>query len=469
MNRPFKCAETLAEVAGAVSLEPLKPGDLRYVDVSSGRESTDLKLLRNHLKNAVTIDSRHVKIALTGHRGCGKSTELLRVEQDLDRLLFPLHLYVDQNLERDLDYTDLLLWLMEELTRRFADAGMPLKQSLIDDVAKWFAECSNEDVVKMTSEIEVNTTAETKAKVGFPWLSLGLMARLKSMIVGSSERRQTIRREFQKYASDLLAKVNLVLDNAATQLQKHGDKRLLLIVQDNLDRLPSEVSRCLFFDNGDTLKQLRAHMIFTVPVAIILAPYHIGTVFESCLHMPTLKPRSSNGKLNHSGLNALMDLAEGRIVTEKLFENRKVLERLAEMSGGSVRDLLRLLGYAAGEAQVDDKARIDAFSADRAVRRLGLEFERVLIPGHVYYPLLARIHDTKRDSLVADPMPKPEEVKSAREFFSQLLFNGAVLEYNGDQHWFDAHPAVQEIKAFQDAKRNLKRTSGARSQSQRRP
>jgi hypothetical protein len=130
------------------------------------------------------------------------------------------------------------------------------------------------------------------------------------------------------------------------------------------------------------------------------------------------------------------------------------------MSGGSVRDLLRLLGYAADEAQVDDKTRIDKKSAERAVRRLRLEFERVLIPGHVYYPLLARINRTKRDSLATDPGPKPEEVKSAREFFSQLLFNGAVLEYNGDEHWFDAHPAVQDIKAFQDAKRDLGTPAG---------
>jgi hypothetical protein len=467
MDKPFKQAELLAEVASVVSLEPLPLGDPRYVDVSVGRQSSDLKLLRTHLGNAAAMNSGHVKIALTGHRGCGKSTELLRVEHDLAPLLFPVHLYVDQNLERDLDYTDLLLWLVEELARRFADADMPLNTRLIDDVAKWFAHCVKEDVSQMTAEIEATTQAEVKAKASLPWLGLGLLARLKSMIKGSTERRQTFRSELQKYATDLVAKVNLVLDNAATQLDKQRQKKQLLIIQDNLDRLPADVSRKLFFDNGDMLKQLRAHIIFTVPVAIVLAPYHTGSVFERCLHMPTLKPKTSDGKSNQEGLDVLVKLVESRVATDRIFDSG-VLLYLAQKCGGSVRDLLRLVGYAADEAQVDEKTRIDPASAESAARRLRLEFERVLIPGHVYYPLLARIHQSKRDSLVADPSPKPEDVKSAREFFSQLLFSGAVLEYNGDEHWYDVHPAVQETKAFQDAYSTLRKAGDKGTKSRRR-
>jgi hypothetical protein len=41
--------------------------------------------------------------------------------------------------------------------------------------------------------------------------------------------------------------------------------------------------------------------------------------------------------------------------------------------------------------------------------------------------------------------------QSARDFFSQLLFNGSVLEYNGDRNWYDVHPVIREIESFRKA------------------
>jgi hypothetical protein len=459
MGKQFKRAESLHEVASAVTLEPLTPEDTRYVNLAPGRLTNDLKLLRQHFEQAALDPNHFAKATLTGHRGCGKTTELLRLERDLASLLYPIHLYVDQNLERDFDYTDLLLWVVEEVSRRLAEAQMPLDKGLVDDVASWFADRTLEDVSKVKSEIEASTEAEVKAKTGFYWLSLGLLARIKSSIVGSTERRQAIRRELQKYASDLIERVNLVLDNAHTQLEAHGHRTPLLLVQDNLDRLPAEVSRRLFFENGDLLKRLHVNLVFTVPIGIVMSPFNLGTVFEHRYHMPTIKPRLESGKSHAAGLKALQDLVEGRVAIDKIFAKPELVRELALMSGGSVRDLLRLVGYAAAEARADDKDRIDKVSVELAVKRLRHEFEELLIPGQVYYPILARIHHTKRDQLLAGAVASPQEVQTAREFFGQLLFNGSVLEYNGDGQWFDAHPAVQLTRSFQDALNDLKSTT----------
>jgi hypothetical protein len=46
-------------------------------------------------------------------------------------------------------------------------------------------------------------------------------------------------------------------------------------------------------------------------------------------------------------------------------------------------------------------------------------------------------------------------VQSAREFFSDLLFNGSVLECNGEKCWYDVHPIVQLIDAFQETLKKL--------------
>jgi hypothetical protein len=340
---------------------------------------------------------------------------------------------------------------------------MPLTTALIDDVANWFAARTLENISNVKTEIETETSAEVQAKTGFYWLSLGLLARIKSSIVGSTERRQIIRRELQKYASDLIERVNLVLDDAQAHLSKAGRNTPLLIVQDNLDRLPGEVSRRLFFENGDLLKRLRAHIVFTVPVAIVMAPYNLGMIFEHRFHMPTIKPLLIDGQPNEAGLKALHQLVARRVGIEKIFDSPELVQNLIQMSGGSVRDLLRLAGYAASEALADDKKRIDALSVEQAIKRLRHEFECLLIPGQVYYPILARIHHSKRDELVASPTVKPEEVQAAREFFGQLLFNGSVLEYNGDGQWFDAHPAVQQARSFKDAFNAFKSSAAGRT------
>lgn len=456
MVKPFKPAESLQQVTAAVTLEPLEPDDGRYVNLVAGGLMRGLKLLRQHLKQSALEPIDYSKATLTGHRGCGKTTELLRLEKDLKPLLYPLHLMVDQNLERDFDYTDMLLWIVDELSRHFAEEKMPLDKGLLDDVVNWFAEKTLENVTAVKSEIEASTSAELKAKPGFYWLSFGLMARIKSAIVGSAERRQISRRELQKYASELIERVNLVLDDAHARLDKASIKTPLLLVQDNLDRLPAEVSRRLFFDNGDLLKQLHVRMIFTVPIAIVMAPYNIGMVFEHRFHMATIKPKLVDGNPNETGLKALEDLVSGRVAIDKVFTHPDLVRDLVFTSGGSVRDLLRLVGYASDEAMVDDKAQIDQESVTRAANRLRHEFEGLLIPGQVYYPILARIHHTKRDQLLADPAAKPEEAQHAREFFGQLLFNGSVLEYNGDEQWFDAHPVIQTVRAFKDALDDIK-------------
>ena len=98
-----KKAERLEEVAEQASPDPLEPGDSRYVDISDGRGTTELKELWLCLEDHSARGNRFAAIAFTGHRGCGKSTELLRLEHVLEEesRFTPLHLYVDDSLLRD--------------------------------------------------------------------------------------------------------------------------------------------------------------------------------------------------------------------------------------------------------------------------------------------------------------------------------------------------------------------------------
>lgn len=447
----FKKAQTLQEVAAQLTFEPLPPGDARYTDISAGRDSKELQQLQIHLTDASTAPDRFAKVAFTGHRGSGKSTELLRLEHDLSDRFTCLHLCVDESLLGDCDYTDLFLWLVDNLVRRFEQHGLRLDKRLVDDVSEWFAEKTLDNIKTVKSEITAEAQAEVETKAGFYFVALKLLARIKSAITGSTERRITIRRKLQDYSTELISRVNLLLDQAQTVLEGAGKPANLLIVQDNLDRLPFEAARRLFLDNGDLLKSLRAHMVYTVPIPMVLAPWNVGNIFDSLFTMPMPKVRDHRGRVFKPGRDALMQLLSAQIELESVFGDEEAAEHLVTMSGGSVRDLIRLVHYAQLAARTDGQTRIDLGSAKQAVRKLQLDYERLLVPMQVYMPLLARIHLGKQLALPAGETPDLGEVQRLREFFSQLLFNGSVLEYNGTRSWYDVHPAVRQIQAFKDA------------------
>ncbi len=78
-------AENLKDAYNAVGLAPLESGDERYVDCSEARGGEDMVGL---LAWRVDSSTRPMAQLFSGHRGCGKSTELLRLVKDLERKKF---------------------------------------------------------------------------------------------------------------------------------------------------------------------------------------------------------------------------------------------------------------------------------------------------------------------------------------------------------------------------------------------
>ena len=272
------------------------------------------------------------------------------------------------------------------------------------------------------------------------------------MISGSETSRREIRQQLQNYASDLRERMNAFLDHARTVLKHAGKPDRLLLVQDNLDRIrPREQAQRLFDNGGDMLMDLRADIIYTAPLALHLAPLDIARIFGHVFTMPNVKVRLRNGKPHKPGIDALVVLIGKRMSLDLVFESDKVFRYLADKSGGSVRDLIRLLDESQLEAQAAGRERVDMASAKAAVRKTAHNYVRLLQPPNVYFPILADIHRHKSEFKPADGSATVASVADARAFFAELLGNGSVFEYNGDDVWYDVHPAICETEQFQNA------------------
>lgn len=87
MANKFQPATNLTEAYNAVNPElPLQPNDPRYVDCAPwrGDEHIVRMIARRITRAEAAVPVHHLTQLLAGHRGCGKSTELLLLKARLE-------------------------------------------------------------------------------------------------------------------------------------------------------------------------------------------------------------------------------------------------------------------------------------------------------------------------------------------------------------------------------------------------
>jgi hypothetical protein len=137
-------AKRLTEVAAAVDLAPLESGDPRYVDISAGRGTDQLSSCasadgsRCAAEPLRQIAFTAIAAAASRRNCCDWST---RLRTDSRRCTF-----TPKSPPGDYDYTDLFLWFVDELVRKFEARWDAAGPQVAEDVALWFAEVTLEEV-----------------------------------------------------------------------------------------------------------------------------------------------------------------------------------------------------------------------------------------------------------------------------------------------------------------------------------
>jgi hypothetical protein len=390
----IRLATTLIE-AGAMCApeEPLRPGDPRWQDFSPVRTDVARRIM-DRLRGAART-GRYAHIPLAGHRGCGKSTELFRVQEAAEKEGF-LVLYArvyEELTSTDVTDAELMLLISFLLERPFREKA-PLDASLLTHISNWFRE-----VTKLTEEevsYKLGVEASAELGIGAPFFAKLLWV-LKSAIQAGGTSKLQIREKVQPLASALVSNVNLLLDDARKKLPTLGKQEVLFIF-DNVDRYTAEEAHRLLIEGAERLKALQFHAIYTVPITISL--------MEQALRK--------------------------RVDVDGLFAAPDLVRKMARLSGGCIRDMLHIAQQTFLEAQ---GRKVDRTAFELGASRVRDVLTRKLSAEH--YELLARVHDSHR-------VPSDE----AHRF---LLFHRAILEYTNGGRWGDAHPLLWETEEFKDA------------------
>lgn len=441
LSSPYTPPHDLWEVNRTLQLdEPLDgSNDPRWVDTGKARGEYSLRSLYRALgvegtsPQRLRTASERGYYLFCGHRGCGKSTELRRIRNDLNG---PDVYYVTfADAARDLDpnnlrYQDVLLHLAATLVRRLEDDGIPIDQVHLDRLQGWFDQRVQEEteIEELTRQVK----AGAQVAAGLPYLGK-LLAEISTAFKTNATHKDVLRRTLKNYFSDFADAFNHLITAAEEALCRKGSGNRILFMIDGTDRLSEEDAHAFFITDVHQLQQVRALFVYCAPIHLIYEAAAIQQNF-SVFRLPMIKIRNAGDSDNEAGRRAMQDLLYRRAAPE-LFDDG-VADYLIDHSGGHPRDLLRLLQQTFQYAEHD---RFDDNAAQRAVRETASMFRRMLEPED--YRLLAEIDSS--DSSVE----QTQSTARARH----LLYNLALLEYN-DYYW-RSHPVVRTTVAYRNARR----------------
>jgi hypothetical protein len=330
------------------------PQDRRYyVDLSKARGGD----LLGELDAAIRLFCPQEPTCqlLAGHIGCGKSTELRRLQARLQENGFAVvYFESSQDLDMaDLDVGDILLAIARQVYDRFGHC------LTIEPAGQLFSLVKTANSLVAT-EIPALNTAVERDRFG------AQLQQLSARTHGRPDLRSQLRQYLEPRIQTFLDAFNDELINPVVQHLQQQDKAGLVILVDNLDRLETTQKpwgrpqpEYLFVDRGDRLCKLNCHVVYTIPSSLLFSrdlsrlTMSLG-VDPKVLPMVSIQQRQ--GRLSTPGLRCLRQLILARAFPglrlgtaqqqrqgcDRLFDHPQTLNRLCYASGGHPRNLLRL-------------------------------------------------------------------------------------------------------------------------------
>src|SRR3990172_6779438 len=345
-------------------MKPLKPNDpLLYPGLFGDfLDTVATRLLLNRQKNQ--------KLLLSGHLGCGKSTFLnLRQERDdIKNNFFTVKYSIRDVLDpNDTNHIDLLLSLT---LQTFIVSQEGNKVKIDEKLRKRLGELAKEIEGLIERKVEMikgkkrAIGGEIKAGMGLQALILWFKTTFFARFQIENETRETIREHYKPRMTDFLNTINDILTRIQASLYKN-----LLILIDDTDKIPPERALEIFFDNGQHLARPPSNIVFMVDTAISCSSKFpvIRANIGGEEFFPAIKVTERDGSLSANidrNRRILRELALRRMSAE-LIEDQ-ALKKAIEMSGGVVRELVRILQ----EAIFNARGKVREDHVDHAVLKI---------------------------------------------------------------------------------------------------
>ncbi|MCP4110713.1 MAG: AAA family ATPase [Desulfobacteraceae bacterium] len=355
------------------------------------------------INTTIRISERFKKMLVIGHRGCGKSTILNKVAQDLKDEYHIVSFSAAEVINMvDVETVDILLATYLQVLESVS--GDNRFKSLFDKF---------NEIVKLFKK-EINLEA-TDVKV------LGLLS-FKFKV--EPESRATIRKKL----FDRVQELQKNLSDACNQIQEQQRKDVLIII-DDLDKLDTKIAEKIFFENFFMLTLPESKIVYTFPLDTYYCDDYIRITDKyDDKFIPLVNLFTSEGEYLEDSHKSLEKVILLRLEDKELID-KDAMKYVIDKSGGLLRDTVKFMQEACNVAIVDKSDVISTEIAERAVNKYINDYYRVFdFP--IYAEKVRKIVETRK--------------KVDNKTLVYLLRHLFVLEYRHDEKlWYDAHPCMK--------------------------
>ena len=437
MNKPDELLLQLKAFHSTLqNSHPLEYGDPLYVPILQQNPAADPIL---QLSQRIDFAESESVNLLTGFRGNGKSTELLRLKYLLEK---QGHLVILTNMQqyilptKPLELGDFLLSLIAALVdRAISDHGI---ESIQDSPLERLWTFLNETQIEFENfDFEGNLGVAT-AKVG---------ARLQR----DANFKKQVQDKLRGNLDGLVQRAHDYIRDLVTALKKGDANKKIVLLVDSLEQIRGVGDDAqsvydsiveLFSGQAVNLALPGLHVVYTIPPFLIPRAPNIARNLGGnpiCI-WPNIHVRNKTGNEDPKGLLIMKDIIERRYPEWSKFYTQEQLSSLASASGGDIRDFFRLVReglLGLSTARIGTQGTMPVSVTDpmleRAIAQLINEFQPIPDKDKTQ---LERIHRSKHHALES-----MEDLPTLTRFLDANM----IMNYVNGEPWYDVHPVLVKL------------------------
>lgn len=384
------------------------------------------------------------KTLLVGHRGSGKSSELLKLVSTIGPDFFVV--WFDANLNLDIfsaNQVELLFLLGAAVYRVAEREGINPNRTHFDLLTDCLQTLVREQTRRSDFVLDVNRLLTNVVCFGLPAIvgaadgpaagagvaTLTALARELTQDAFSlgMQREEVARLEVEPRTREIARAANLII----ADVEQKAHKPVLMVV-DGLDRLEPDLARDIFV-SSQVLSLLNCWVIYVTPITL-----YYSSDFDrikqhfAMAEFPNVKlhEQGDPDTLHKGGMKTMREVVRRRLKAldyePEAVITRNALNLLAMMSGGVMREMIGLVREATIYAEIAGETRITLQAARAAVYKLRRQ----------YAAGLRLEHYRELEAFRATAIPSQNEV------CDDLMRNLYILSYINDEVWCDIHPNV---------------------------
>ena len=360
---------------------------------------------------------RAPKFFFSGHRGCGKSTELLHLmgNRRIQKKYWPINFSIRDEADIiDLDFRDILLAIGGRMFRDYRRQGGELPAKLLKDLNGW------------RGKVEEEITTVTSGRISGFEVGAGIDAFFAnaSMKMKLEPTTRTLIR--QVIDRDVTGLIDIINSIAAAVKSKEG--RIPLILIDDLDKPNLQEAKAIFQERREIMMQPNCAIVYTVSSALFYSK-DFDSIRDQALFLPNVKLHTHNFPDQHTkeGYETLQKFVSLRM--DPALIDSQALDDAITYSGGVFREMARIMRTAIGRARRRRAVKIENIDVEWAATEIRNEYRRILDKEDL--EILKNIHEKNR-------MEYNDRIRP----LLQLL---ALLEYRNGENWCDVHPVLRKL------------------------